>query len=107
MKKSTKMPQTLIAHCAPGGCDTDKDICHCDCHDPKLGRYVDHLAPCCHQCPHCGQNIKSSRVLLHVGPCLRAKRKHQAQDSRVFTEREIQQLLEQDQAFDDISHVCA
>jgi len=52
------------------------DVCHCDCH--RYPDLVKHCMPCCYECPHCGQRIKTFCYDRHVDECGEALRHMQA-----------------------------
>jgi hypothetical protein len=52
-----------------GCCDDDLDVCHCDCHKPKVkGQINEHNGPCCEQ-SLCGKRIKIGMLEMHVALC--------------------------------------
>jgi hypothetical protein len=62
------------ASIAPGGCCSDDDflICHCECHDPEWGQFIEHVAPCCQLSP-CGLRIVTGALQLHIHYCEQCK----------------------------------
>lgn len=46
----------------------DEYECHCECHDPQTGKFVDHIAPCCETAP-CGLRIVTGAMQLHIYRC--------------------------------------
>lgn len=47
-------------------CQTDFEICTCDCHTDA---HVYHVMPCCSTCPYCGENIQRAFYHEHKKRC--------------------------------------
>lgn len=50
-------------------CMLEPDECGCDCHNAPEGVTISHIAPCCHECPHCRKNIIIVAFDAHVAYC--------------------------------------
>lgn len=47
---------------------TNDEECHCACHKPG-GESVEHIRPCCEECPKCGVMIRMELVMVHAHSC--------------------------------------
>lgn len=51
------------------GCGGSGAVCNCSCHDSSSLLQKRHVAPCCGDCPYCGQRIKVGWYDAHVQEC--------------------------------------
>jgi len=81
----------------------DPDECLCGCHQndgpddgtgpPRI--MVEHVAPCCETCKHCGKRIMIGAMILHLADCPENSERVADEPPEWATDRQ----------FDDISHV--
>ena len=64
------------------------DECHCPCH--KSGVRMEHIVPCCDECPTCGVNVKSYAYKRHIENCSKDKA---AEELKKDLEEKLKELL--------------
>lgn len=57
--------------------DVHRSECACACHDPIIGRHVEHGMPCCLPCPKCRRYVALD-FEGHVAACKEASQDHAA-----------------------------
>ncbi|PIS06044.1 MAG: hypothetical protein COT80_04745 [Candidatus Buchananbacteria bacterium CG10_big_fil_rev_8_21_14_0_10_33_19] len=43
--------------------------CDCDCHNPNIIGQINHVGPCCYECPYCQMRITPGFIDFHKAEC--------------------------------------